>query len=102
METMKPSQGHHMIGTNTGLPCLMPRGGKLTTSNFEEAAWEALVKRVVNGANEELRFMPGVKQDSLSPSNVLIAGHLRKGLSLPEGGCRKGSGGWCCCPALSD
>ncbi|CAE6927873.1 unnamed protein product [Symbiodinium natans] len=47
METMKPSQG-----------------GKLTTSNFEEAAWEALVKRVVNGANEDIyaRVSPSLRE----------------------------------------
>ncbi|CAE7420037.1 unnamed protein product [Symbiodinium sp. CCMP2456] len=37
METMKPSQG-----------------GTLTTGRFEDAAWEVLVKRVVNGVNGDI------------------------------------------------
>mmetsp|Transcript_75076 Transcript_75076/g.104297 ORF Transcript_75076/g.104297 Transcript_75076/m.104297 type:complete len:173 (+) Transcript_75076:2-520(+) len=37
METMKPSQG-----------------GTLTTGCFEDAAWELLVKRVVNGVNGDM------------------------------------------------
>ena len=78
----------------------LPPGGTLTTGCFEDAAWEVLVKRVVNGVNGELSQLHFLRFMILCTVFVCgffrgcgRPGHIYKCMSLSPGACRKGRGG---------